>query len=342
MHELTMSGSEIGIVQRLLGDLSGAYHSVEDPEFLRDLPVAAQELPRRIRMFFNDFRLSEPDGACLIAGYPVDQDGIGPTPRHWKNQDTPSPTLPEEMFFMLCGSLLGDVFGWATQQDGHLVHDVIPIKEHEREQIASGSQQLIWWHTEDAFHPFKGDYVALMCLRNPDRVETTVASAERIPWDEQDLDTLFEANYYIRPDESHLPKNRGSERLDDGTARLLDAAYQRIADMNANPRKRPILSGDRESPYLCLDPYFMDIDQIDGPARQALDRLSKAIDATLEPLVLEPGDCCFIDNYKAVHGRNPFKARYDGTDRWLKRLNITRNLRDSRPARRSSATRVVF
>jgi L-asparagine oxygenase len=342
MYELTMSDSEIDAVQHLLRDLTERHRSVEDPEFLRVLPVAAHELPKRIRLFLNDFRLSEPAGVCLLSGYPVDQDKIGQTPDHWKNRQTPSPTLHEEMFFMLAGSLLGDVFGWSTQQNGYLMHDVIPIKGHEREQIASGSEQLIWWHTEDAFHPLKGDYVALMCLRNPDRVATTVASGDRIPWDEQDLGTLFEPNYYIRPDESHQPKNRGAGVADGETARLLEAAYDRIMEMNTNPRKRPILFGDRRSPYLCLDPYFMDIDQIDGPARQALEKLIKAIDSSLEPLVLQPGDCCFIDNYRAVHGRNPFKARHDGNDRWLKRLNITRDLRGSRSARLSSSSRVVF
>jgi hypothetical protein len=34
-----------------------------------------------------------------------------------------------------------------------------------------------------------------------------------------------------------------------------------------------------------------------------------------------------------VHGRKPFKARHDGTDRWLKRLDVTLDLRKSRAAR---------
>jgi alpha-ketoglutarate-dependent taurine dioxygenase len=58
--------------------------------------------------------------------------------------------------------------------------------------------------------------------------------------------------------------------------------------------------------------------------------------------VLEPGDFVFIDNYRAVHGRKPFKARYDGNDRWLKRINITRDLRKSRDARLSSTERLIF
>jgi hypothetical protein len=37
---------------------------------------------------------------------------------------------------------------------------------------------------------------------------------------------------------------------------------------------------------------------------------------------LRPGQLLLIDNDVAVHGRAPFTARYDGTDRWLKRVNI--------------------
>jgi len=39
-----------------------------------------------------------------------------------------------------------------------------------------------------------------------------------------------------------------------------------------------------------------------------------------------------------VHGRKPFTARFDGTDRWLKRVCITRDLRKSRDARAHSTS----
>jgi L-asparagine oxygenase len=54
---------------------------------------------------------------------------------------------------------------------------------------------------------------------------------------------------------------------------------------------------------------------------------------------LQPGDVAFIDNYRAAHGRKSFRARCDGTDRWLKQLNITRNLRGSRAWRPAAGHR---
>jgi enduracididine beta-hydroxylase len=57
--------------------------------------------------------------------------------------------------------------------------------------------------------------------------------------------------------------------------------------------------------------------------------------------VLEPGDMLFVDNFRAVHGRRPFSARFDGRDRWLKRINVTRDLRKSRRVRGSRESRVI-
>lgn len=62
----------------------------------------------------------------------------------------------------------------------------------------------------------------------------------------------------------------------------------------------------------------------------------------MRDIILQPGDCCFIDNYRAVHGRKPFTANYDGYDRWLKRLNITRDLRKSQKMRAKPLSRVIL
>ncbi|MFF2073330.1 guanitoxin biosynthesis L-enduracididine beta-hydroxylase GntD [Kitasatospora sp. NPDC058162] len=345
MHTMTLSAGDIAAINPLIDRVLTDHDSVEAPELARVAPLLAHELPRSVREFLAEFRLDEPSGACVLSGFPVDDDRIGDTPAHWRRSATavPSPTLRQEVFFLLCASLLGDLFAWSTQQDGLLMHDVMPIKGHEQEQLGSGSEQVLWWHTEDAFHPFKGDYVALMCLRNPDAVATTLADAARIRWADLDLDTLFAPHYTIRPDESHLPKNRGDDQDEDpARAALVDAGYRRITALNENPPRVPLLTGDRNAPYMCLDPYFMAADDLEPTARKAFEAMVGAIDAALEDVVLRPGDCLFVDNLRAVHGRNPFRARFDGKDRWLKRLNVSRDLRRSREARLASSHRVIF
>lgn len=48
-------------------------------------------------------------------------------------------------------------------------------------------------------------------------------------------------------------------------------------------------------------------------------------------VALTPGDVLVVDNDLVVHGRVPFKARYDGTDRWLKRSSVRVPGRRTRP-----------
>jgi alpha-ketoglutarate-dependent taurine dioxygenase len=76
--------------------------------------------------------------------------------------------------------------------------------------------------------------------------------------------------------------------------------------------------------------------------QSALNQLIYAIDSCLMDITLQPGEFLFVNNYRAVHGRKPFKAKYDGTDRRLKRTNITRDLGKSRSTRLSCESRIIF
>jgi Fe(II)/alpha-ketoglutarate-dependent arginine beta-hydroxylase len=335
---LTLTDQENVAILDLLRDLTSRYRSAEEPEFLAQAPVFAHELPRRVRQTLNEFRVYEPaDALCRIQGYLIDDREVGPTPSHWKERQRGGAPRKEEMLLVLLGSLLGDVIAWSTQQDGAVVHDIAPIKGHEQEQLGSGSAEELTWHTEDAFHPFRGDYLGMMCMRNHDRVPTTFASLDVSGLDGRSLAVLFEPHFTIRPDNSHLSKNRVDPI--DGQKPLEDA-HARIEQMKERPEKIPVLFGSLASPYCRLDPYFMDLPDLPA-AREALAKLILIVNARLEDLVLETGEFCFIDNFKAVHGRRPFKPRFDGTDRWLKRINITRNLRQSRTARSAPESRVL-
>jgi Fe(II)/alpha-ketoglutarate-dependent arginine beta-hydroxylase len=343
MNQLTLSGKEVGLIQSLLGEIASRHNSAESHEFLIDAALYAHELPIRVRKFLNDFKhLETKSGVGVIAGFPVSNHKIGETPSHWKERRDTPPTLEEEMLLVLFGSLLGDPLGWATQQNGYLVHDVLPIKENEQSQLGTGSRQTLWWHNEDAFHPYRGDYIGLMCLRNPDRVPTTYACVDMLELDPKHIETLFEPRFIIRPDESHYEEHRELPTVTDAADDLLDSSYKRIAEMNSAPQKLAALFGDPKSPYVCIDPYFMTFEEGNDEARDALDALFKAMDDSLTELVLQPGSFLFIDNYRAVHGRKPFKAKYDGTDRWLKRINITRDLRKSRASRLHCTSRIIF
>ena len=342
MWALSLSAHEIVAVQALTHEIALEHKSVEEPEFIRRATVYAHELPRRVREFLTDFRLQEPaDGVCVISGYPIDNTRLGKTPAHWKWKLDTATSLKEQIMFVLYGSLLGDAFAWATQQDGYLMHDVFPIEADKYDQLGSGSEQVLWWHSEDAFHPHRADYLGLMCLRNPDRVGTMIGAPDVSRLSQQQLDILFEPRYLIKPDESHLEKNESDLRKQvrergDG---VLDSAYERINKLNREPPRISMLFGSREMPYIRLDPYFTT--PLDDEAGAALNALAKTVDDNIQEVVMQPGDCFFIDNYRIVHGRKAFKARYDGTDRWLKRINLTRDLRKSQGSRGGCEMRVM-
>lgn len=344
MNKLTLTEQEIASIKSILGELTSSYASAEDPDFLRTACVSSHGLPRRVREFLNDFRSKElPSGIGVISGYAIDEQKIGRTPEHWKWREGRSPVLEEEMLLILYGALLGEPVAWATQQDGRVIHDVLPIKGHEHEQLGSSSEELLTWHSEDAFHPYRCDYLGMLCLRNHQQVQTTVASIDAIELDPREVDILFEPRFNIRPDESHLRKNKSDVRPASANAEpTLEAAYDRIESMNESPEKLAVLFGDRRSPYMRLDPYFMGRLEDDAEAQAALDSLVGKLDAKMWGLVLQPGDFAFIDNYRVVHGRQPFRARYDGTDRWLKRINLARDLRKSRGSRIEAESRIIY
>ena len=315
MHRLALSKEELGEIRLLVREVASRHPSVEGADFLDNVSTYAQEMPRRIRVFLNTFRLTEPSGICLISGYPVDDARVGKTPSHWRKKPDEPCTIEEEIFLNLCGALLGDAIAWSHQRDGIICQDLVPIEGHANKMIGSGSELELVWHTEDASYSYRGDYIGLMCLRNPDAVPTTFALIDEVRLDPDRVEILFEPRFHFRPDPSH-PSDKEGE-------------------------KASVLFGDPKFPYVRFDPYCMDSPDTEE-ARSAMDYLTRAIDEKLTGVALRPGECLFIDNYKAVHGRSSFKARFDGTDRWLKRITVARDLRRSRALRKAPASRVIL
>jgi Fe(II)/alpha-ketoglutarate-dependent arginine beta-hydroxylase len=343
MQVAELTQPDVARVHELTRAVLGDYDDIEDPRFLRDASVYAHELPQSLRAALNEYRLREQDSLLAIRGYPIDDIALGPTPTLWHQRAGARTTTDYEIFFFLCACLLGDPIAWATQQDGYLMHDIFPIKGNEHEQLGTGSEETLTWHTEDAFHPLRTDYLGLMCLRNPDGVETTYASIHDVELADGLRARLAERHFPIRPDESHLPKNVTGTREVPAEARsLLERSYAWMQQLDAHPEKVAVLFGDLDSPYLRLDPYFMDRFEDDDDARRALDAFTAQLDGAVTGYAMRPGEILFLDNYRAVHGRRSFKARFDGTDRWLKRLNVARDLRKSRARRINAENRVIY
>lgn len=316
---LQLSPADADQVDELASALAARYGSSADPELLAEIGLAAHLMPASIREFLHAFRLERLEGYVVLAGHPPDDGALGPTPAHWRHAVRPGAELQEEIRTLLYAAVLGEPFGWRSQQAGRIVHDVLPVRGEETTQLASGSSVQMQWHTEDAFFPFRGDYLILSCLRNPDGVATTVGQVDVSLIPERDLEVLFAERFEFVVDGSHSP----------------------APDSDLVPSPVPLLFGARESPYVRVDPPFMK-EPADEEAARALAALARAIDARLVDVALHPGELLILDNFRSVHGRRSFAARYDTTDRWLKRVNVTRDLKRSRAHRADGASHVIL
>lgn len=325
-------------VEALIEQFRSRALSGEHPDGLCEAALLSDCLPLGLRSELRRLRTLESAAALLLRGFAVDDVALGPTPEHWRSVARDHLATREEAYAILVAGVLGDIFGWRTQQDGRIVHNVLPIREDEEEQLGSGSAEELWWHTEDAFHAHRADYIVLLCLRNPYGAVTTYATVDGAALSAEHKALLREPAYSILPDNSHLPRNNSaSGETDDRSSQ----AYDSIVEMAAAPVLLPVLFGDPQDPYARLDPYFMR-SFASQEHEAAFNELCSQLSARIEHVVLEPGDLLILDNYRAVHGRKPFKARFDGTDRWLKRLNVARDLRPSRALRGGAQERVVY
>lgn len=141
----------------------------------------------------------------------------------------------------------------------------------------------------------------LGCLRNPDLVGTTVSSVRRVHLTADQRRLLSVATLPILPDVSY---GTGHERY------------------SAAPLPTLWSSAGPDEATLRYDPAYTPLDDADAEFRAAYARLTAELERVCVTAALAPGEVLLVDNDVAVHGRVPFTARYDGTDRWLKRVNI--------------------
>jgi len=280
----------------------------------RPRPVT-RRLPERLLDFLDEFPLTEPAGGIIIRGFPVNDAEIGPTPGHWRDAAERTSTITHERFLLTVASALGEVFAFRALQDGRLVQDLLPMAGQEDEKSGNSSRSLLDLHTEDAFHPNRCDYLGLLCLRNIDGTPTSYAELAPSTIAPDLLEVLFQPRFTIKPDATHPEL--------------------------AKPEPTAVLWGARARPYLRIDDYFTEPLPGDTVAGRALAALTDSLAKAERAVTLCPGETVFIDNHLAVHGRRPFKARYDGSDRWLKRVSVTRDLRRSRALRASASSRLL-
>lgn len=322
--EYSLTAEDVLGLELLVGQLKSTADTATaggdptDPGFYDRYWPAIHRLPAELGNFLSEFRHAAPAAACLIKGFPVDDQAIGPTPRHWNLPD-PAPVLDAKLALALCGMILGEPFTWLGQQANHMITNVAPILGDELSQSGHDCASLLELHTEDAYDPRRCDYLLLLGLRNHERVPTILASVHDLDLPAETREILTQERCYLLPDTERIRQLADYAPTHPALDRLLRLANQ--------PPRVAVLYGDRANPSLRIDRPFMRCAAGDTAAEQALDDLMEALARVQQDVVVEPGSLLIVDNHLAVHGRRPFQARHDGTDRWLKKLTVRRDLR---------------
>jgi L-asparagine oxygenase len=239
-------------------------------------------------------------GAVVLRGLRAADMPLGPTPPSW-SEAPPDATPHWDATLLLVASVLGCPFGWEGQQDGRLVHDIVPAKGHEHEQTGASSSVVLSAHTEDAFHPGRANVLLLACLRNHDDVPTSLASVRHARLSAVERALLERPTLPILPDDSYDETDAPAVASPPEVATLWDG------------------DGGLRIRY---DPAYTPLQRADDDYRAAYDWLSEELERVAVDVPLGAGEVLVVDNDVAVHGRRPFQARYDGTDRWLKRVSV--------------------
>ncbi|MTD57017.1 TauD/TfdA family dioxygenase [Amycolatopsis pithecellobii] len=240
-------------------------------------------------------------GYCVLKGILSEFTGVaGPTPQSWDALE-PGQTRELDIAFAIVASVTGRAFGWKAQQDGRLVHNIVPSRASANLQVGASSTVRLEWHTEDSYHPDRPELLLLACVRNPDRVGTDVASIRCADLTEEDIAVLAAQPVLLYPDDSYA----GSWSFDGPDA----------------PRMRTVWE---TADGLCMrfDPPYTTLPDGQPELRAAWERLGAALDRCATTVMADPGDVVMVNNDVAAHARRPFRARYDGTDRWMKRILV--------------------
>lgn len=276
---------------------------VDSAAFVLAAGYARRQLPAEIHDALIDLVDQSPRRGFLLLRN-IDIGNIPPTPS--SPTSATSKDLHSEFVLLSIARCLGQPIGYFPEHNGSLVQNIVPVRGTEAHQISTSSRVELQFHTETAFHPYRPRYLLLLCLRGDPQAGTTIASVydivERLT--PSDLAILRQSRFRTAVDESFL----------NGEPSGLGAA-------------RPILFGSESDLTFVYDADLMV--GIDSEAQDVLERLASVVQDVSGSVVLDAGDLLVVDNNVAVHGRTPFQARFDGTDRWIQRTFVVSDLSPS-------------
>jgi hypothetical protein len=228
---------------------------------------------------------------------------IPPTPNNQKaliKNDQSS-----EKLILQATALLGDPIGYV--QEGNIINNFFPLESFSNAPSSNSYDTELDLHTENVFHTVSPDYILLLCLREDPNASaiTYISPIDQVAGSLLKDDIIFfkQEKFNFLSDYSHTDKNC---RIDIG-------------------KHQTVLYGPDDNLLFRFDPYFMVAHN--ESAHEKLKVLREIAWKMAIPIKLKRGDLLIIDNRKAAHARGPFKANFDGNDRWIQRTFSVNNHR---------------
>lgn len=304
---VTLDAADTQRTERLAqGLLDPAGARADDPAWLARARHAWPELPTGLVRGLREFRRdSGRTGTLLVRGLPVGQVPVTPAVPGSVQREA---SVPAAVLAMIASGL-GDPVAYRPEKTGAMVQDVVPVPGQEDYQSNAGSV-LLTFHTENAFHPHRPDFVMLLCLR---------ADHERVA----ELRTACVREV--------LPLLTDESRQALSAPEFVTAPPPSFGMPGAGTTPHAVLTGAPEDPDICVD--LAATEPLTQRAKVAMHELQEHFDGTAYNARLVPGELAIVDNRVTVHGRTSFRPRYDGRDRWLQRTFAVTDLRRSRGLR---------
>jgi len=307
---IMLEDAEIQILKDIASQFS--YNPSEDPDlFCQEAKELSNLLPENIKQRLLDFsKNGNKKGFLLFKNAPLDEFGNTPETNHLYVGEQTLLAKIQSLFL----SFMGHIIAYEAEGKGHLVQDIVPVKNMENNQTSVGSTIELEVHTEQAFSRLKPDLLSLGCLRGDPNAFTYILPVGRIveQLDSEEIELLFQPLWKTKVDLSF--KLNGHEFIDGDVRGPLS-----------------ILNGS------CFDPTLVfDQDLMFGTTEFAQHMITKIVDIYYNRRIkynLQPGDIMLVDNNRAIHGRSPFFPKYDGNDRFIVRSFGTFDYKKSSYAR---------
>jgi L-asparagine oxygenase len=308
---LTLDAGERDELRRLAGSVTA--DPTEEPErFCRQAALAAKDLPTAIWEHVRAFgRAGSEIGLLVIDGLPLDDD-LTETPPD--NRTHVGEATITARALAIVNHALGEMVAYEAEGEGRLFQDMVPTKAAAHSQTSLSSGVDLELHTEQAFSDLRPDWVSLACLREAPNAQTYVLTARH----------LVEA---LAPEEAAMLREPLWTTGVDGSFRV--GGHEFLHGDMRGPFS--ILHGPEDDPLIRFD---QDLDWgISSEAHALRQRIIDIYPKLRRAHILKPGQMLLIDNHRVVHGRSRFETRFDGTDRFIVRSFVVRDLVRSRHAR---------